>query len=314
MKSSALERHAVAGRAAFPIEATRRPPTAGERAVAADDRLRAEGLLELWDGGRLLVHRDYAELLRSHGLTTFEALWRGVGETLTKNAVRERTTSRFVLDSATGETAFYIKRHYPASWKERIKPWLHGRRPILGARAEWDALWWFHELGIPTMQPVAYGAADSRSLLVTEALPPGRKVAHLLREGIAAGDPLRKRLLQTVARLARRMHAAGLHHQDFYATHLLVAAGPGDRRVDEPERVYVLDLGRVCRRRQLALRWIVKDLAQLYHSTPQCSRLERLRFLRSYLGRPLSAADRKLMARIERKARRIARHTARHRL
>jgi len=151
----------------------------------------------------------------------------------------------------------------------------------------------------------------------------GRETGHLTRQtgrvakqngnaaanGRAAANganPHSREIVQELARVARTMHEAGMHHQDFYLTHLLIPdEGPSNR-------VYVIDLGRVRQRRRLSRRWVVKDLAQLNYSAHLAGRSSRARFLRAYLGRPLEAGDRALMRRIERKSRAIARHSARH--
>jgi heptose I phosphotransferase len=125
-----------------------------------------------------------------------------------------------------------------------------------------------------------------------------------------AGDELtRKRaLLAHVAAIARRMHAAGLHHQDFYLNHFLYCGDPADLDIR------VIDLGRVQQRPQLSHRWILKDLAQLDFSARRLSCRDRLRFLRLYLDRPFRPADRWLIRQIMLKSRYIATHTAKNNL
>jgi heptose I phosphotransferase len=76
----------------------------------------------------------------------------------------------------------------------------------------------------------------------------------------------------------------------------------------------VIDLGRVGFAENLSRRWILKDLAQLDFSARRLSCADRLRFLRIYLRRPFCPADRRLVRMIDRKSRRIAAHTAKHRL
>lgn len=256
---------------------------------------------ERWDGGRLLVNRAFAGILRANGLTTFESLMDFEGGTVAKNVLRERTTTRFALRDASGcETAFYIKRHGPAPLKEYLKPWLRLRRPILGAQHEWDAILRFHEAGIPTMTPVALGASGAHSFLVTEAIEGCNKLSDEVREKLGEQDV--RRLLAGVAQLARRMHAAGMHHQDFYLGHVLV-------RRDDPHEMYIIDLGRVRSHRRLARRWVVKDLGQFAYSASTLGRAERLRFFKAYLGRDLDSGDRRLWRQVERKSRAIARHS-----
>ncbi|MGH7202562.1 MAG: lipopolysaccharide kinase InaA family protein, partial [Planctomycetaceae bacterium] len=126
---------------------------------------------ERWDDGRLTVNRDFAPLLRAHGLTTFHALMHEVGGEVAKNLLRERTTSRFRLEDEDGSHCdFYIKRHRPPPVKEYVKPLLRLTWPVLGARNEWNALLDFHAAGISTMTPVALGEAGGESFLVTESL------------------------------------------------------------------------------------------------------------------------------------------------
>ena len=107
---------------------------------------------------------------------------------------------------------------------------------------------------------------------------------------------------------ARRMHGRGAHHQDFYLNHILWCGEP------EHLDLRVIDLGRVGFARRLSRRWIVKDLAQLDYSARGLSCTDRLRFLRLYLGRRFTSADRWLVRRIMWKSRQIAAHTEKHRL
>jgi heptose I phosphotransferase len=289
---------------------------------------------ETWDEGRLVVNRQFARLLRDHRLTTFRQLFDLIGGEVVRR-VGTRETTRITLNGPQGLSTFYLKRHGAPKWRDRIMPWLHGSRPIHGARNEWEAIFRFMDAGIPTMTPVAFGESGGRSLLITEALAArcnlleyagGRQDGSLplpffFGNGAApddAGGPhgtidSARELIGIVAEMARRMHAAGLHHQDFYLNHLLLCetAGEADDNIGKPD-IRVIDLGRARRQQPLALRWIVKDLAQLNFSAGRLSPQGRLRFLRIYLGRPFHADDRKLVRRIAGKSRRIAAHTAKH--
>lgn len=258
--------------------------------------------LERWDRGRLTINADHAALFRHAQLTTFEALWAytAAGE-VAKDLRAERLTLRFELTDANGAAhSFYIKRHRGTPWREYVKPLLQGRWPSVGARPEWRAVLAFHAAGLATMTPVALGETRAASFLITAAL----EGCHKLSEREAAQPPRERRdVVADVARIASQMHGAGLHHQDFYLGHLMRPDGD-----DGP--IHVIDLGRVQPHSPwTARRWIVKDLAQLNYSAQSATAAERLRFLRTYLGRPLSDADRPLMASILRKTARIARHS-----
>jgi heptose I phosphotransferase len=290
---------------------------------------------ERWDfgeslhaGGRLIVNRPFAALLHTHGLTTCQAFLEFAGGEVVRS-IGTRETRRVSLDGSDGIEVVYLKRHDAPRWRDRIKPLLHLARPIHGARPEWEAILQFAALGLPTMTPIAFGEQGSRSFLVTQALPAScnlleyveRRVGcahHALEQSVGKNNssplgghspPYELRdLIARVAAITRRMHDAGLHHQDLYLNHLLLC--DGTREAD----VRVIDLGRVRQRKKLANRWIIKDLAQLNFSARGLPCRERLRFLRLYLDRPFTPADRQLIRHIAFKSRRIARHTAKHRL
>lgn len=258
--------------------------------------------LETWDAGRLTINGDYAESFRHARLTTFEAIWERTAEAaVAKNLRADRVTLRFELMESDGQPrAFYIKRHQNVPWKDYVKPLLQLSWPSVGARPEWNALLAFHAAGLATMTPVAIGETSQASFLVTAAL----EACHKLSEREADQPPTARRDVVTdVADIARRMHAAGLHHQDFYLGHLM-------RPDDAMGPIHVIDLGRVQTHSPwTARRWIVKDLAQLNYSAKSATAAERLRFLRGYLGRRLAATDKPLVASILRKTERIARHS-----
>jgi heptose I phosphotransferase len=261
-----------------------------------------------WDGGRLTVNREFAPLLTRHALTTFDAIANFSGGQVAKNVLRERTTTRLDFAHADGATyTLYLKRHQRPRIAELIKPLLRLTRPIVGARNEWEAILRFHEIGIATMIPVALGEAGGRSFLITEGIPGCQKLTawldshrHCVHNGQLASL---RRIVAGVADVARTMHAVGMHHQDFYLTHLMLPQSGA------PAPIHVLDLGRARSHSRLARRWIVKDLAQLNYSADGVSSSERLRFLKRYLGRGLTRSDRAIVRSIVSKSRAIARHS-----
>ena len=267
-------------------------------------------VLENQDSGRLIVNATFADLLRRQGWQTFDTIWsQTMDASVAKKLRTDRITLRFTLDDLGKERVFYIKRHSRSSIKEYLKPLLRLTWPILGARNEWNALIEFHEVGLPTMTPVALGESGWNSFLITESLENCEKLSHLTDKTLSnqpMSETMRRQLLVQVAEISRRMHGAGLHHQDYYLGHLLQSKS-------DPTQIYVIDLGRVRKQRRLSERWIIKDLAQLDFSA-DASPIERLRFFRAYLGRPLTYADRRIMARIQSKKAAIARHSRKNRL
>lgn len=262
-----------------------------------------------WDSSRLQVNTAFTDLLRSNGLSTFESLMRYSGGEVAKHLIAERPTTRIELQGPHGPVICYLKRHAPAKLKEYLKPLIRLRWPRIGAQPEWDAICDFQEIGIPTMTPVACGRKGRESLLLTLAIEGCEKLSDWMKrtlrpinsEQVAAA----RRIICEVAAVVRKMHHAGLHHQDLYAGHILLPH-------DAARGVHLLDLGRVRRVRNLEMIWIVKDLAQLHYSARWFTMTDHLRFLQFYLGRPIQAADRTLIRRILRKAASIRQHSLKH--
>ena len=265
--------------------------------------------LEFWDQGRLIVNRDYANLLKQQGLQTFATLWDHTAQAAIAKKLRtDRMTLRFTLQDQGIERAFFIKRHTRSSWKEYVKPLLRLTWPILGARNEWNALIQFHAVGLPTMVPVALGESGSNSFLVTAALENCVKLSELNCGDASSQNDFRQRMIKDVAQLAKRMHAEGLHHQDFYLGHLMLSQA-------DQQTIYIIDLGRVQKQVPLSQRWIIKDLAQLnYSATSTVNDAERQCFWQEYLGHSPTVDDQRLIDRIRAKTATIARHSRKNKL
>ena len=305
--------------------------------------------LDHWDDGKLVVNHAFANLLRRQHWTTFAVIWSRTAEAAVAKKLRtDRVTLRFTLDDAGRERTFYIKRHGRSSLKEYIKPLLSLRWPILGARNEWNALLAFHEAGLPTMTPVAFGQHGSNSFLITEGLENCTKLSELERQPeperqpnqeresatalceesstvdagrlrdsaslrakpLPSAPPLGRNRRSLVERVARttRQMHRAGLHHQDYYLGHLLLPNPSANG-ELGDRIYVIDLGRARRQRPLSTRWIVKDLAQLNYSAHGASLTERVRFLREYLGRRIGPADKKLIATIAAKTAAIARHS-----
>lgn len=264
--------------------------------------------LDKLDSGRLVINQAFRQLFQEQGWTDFATIWSQTADAAVAKKLRtDRITLRFSLNDQGEQRYFYIKRHGRSSWKEYLKPLLRLTWPILGARNEWNAILAFHTIGLPTMTPVAFGESGTQSFLITESLENCRKLSELRFDATSPSQAaMRARFVRQIAQLTRKMHGAGIHHQDFYLGHLLQSQ-------PHPDRIYIIDLGRVRKHQTLSTRWIIKDLAQLDFSA-DATPFEQVRFLRDYLGRPLTTDDRRLMARIQSKKAAIARHSRKNRL
>jgi heptose I phosphotransferase len=226
-------------------------------------------------------------------------------------ALEARRTLRTEIDGR----GYFVKIHRGVGWVEILKNLASGRLPVLGAGNEWRAITRLTELGIDTMRVAAYGArsgspAARRSFIVTEELAPTISLEDYCRDWPNTPPPpaLKFALITRVAEMARRMHAGGVNHRDFYLCHFLLHLDPPPRA--DKLRLSLIDLHRAQVRNHTPVRWRDKDLAGLYFSALDIglSHRDRLRFLRTYFGEPLRTVLREraaLLARLEAEARRL---------
>lgn len=256
---------------------------------------------------RLVVEEQFRPLLAEQGLVEFEQFMTVEGHLVCRK--RGRSTVRL----EAGARAFYLKRNL-FNWVEFGKGLLRLRLPPRGAMQEWRNIERMAETGIASLIPVAFGEAlfwglEIRSFTMTEELYQCLPLDAVLRRLAESGQPgawqRKRQLVAKAAQLARRLHGAGLFHQDFYLSHIYV---------DPEDRLFLIDLQRVLKRPWRLRHFQVKDLGQLNYSaqrTAVITHTDRMRFLLHYLDRAsLAAQDKSLARRIAQKTRRIARHDA----
>ena len=258
--------------------------------------------------GNLFVNKDFSEFLDASGLDSFDDFMRLEG-VVVKSAVRERLTQRLNLEGVT----VYVKKHFFPGIREILKNFLRFSFP-LGALNEWRALLAFHAHNIPTMTPICAGRKplfwkiEKESFLLTDDLGEASRLDDFLKVNGAIscrGKVLetKKRILENLADITRRMHSAGINHRDYYLCHILM---------DNTERLYVIDLHRVNVRDKVGKRWMVKDLAALLFSSLEVpvTHGQRLAFYKRYMQiNRLSAHHKSMIRLIIKKCNKIARHT-----
>jgi heptose I phosphotransferase len=222
-------------------------------------------------------------------------------------AIAARRTLRFVA----GGRAYFAKIHRGVGWGEILKNVLTLRLPIVSARNEYEACEHLAACGLRAPTVAGFGErglnpARRESFVVCDAHDGFVSLEDFTADWSRhppAPEELR-RLVMAVAEFARRFHAVGLAHRDFYLCHLLLdqAAWRGGR-----VELGVLDLHRARIFRNLPTRWRKRDLAALLFSTLDLpiSRRSWYRFVRIYTGRPLRevfAADAPFWRQVERRA------------
>ncbi|PJE78685.1 Lipopolysaccharide core heptose(I) kinase RfaP [invertebrate metagenome] len=234
-------------------------------------------------------------------------VWQGqdIHELLTRldgveyRKLEARRTFRFEINGQ----GFFAKVHHGIGWGEIIDNLIRGRKPVLGADNEWQALNRLHELGIDTMTPVAFdkkglNPAQQHSYLVTEELKNMTSLEDVCKHwnNNPPPLPLKRAFIKKLATISRQLHDHGINHRDYYLCHFLMPntllTTDGQLRQDcSPDdlRFYLIDLHRAQLRETTPERWRIKDLSGLYYSAMECglNHHDLLRFIRIYTQQPL---------------------------
>jgi hypothetical protein len=223
-----------------------------------------------------------------------------------------------VIDHQNPSPGSYLKKHRGCTWRTRLAAVLRLAPPASPGRIEAESAIALNAIGIDVMPLTAYGEklhADGRleSFLLSEELEGYCELQDFIEQRFHATctrsvPNTLHRLIVQVANIARRFHAAGFNHRDFYCCHFLVK-----EILPEQFDVRLIDLQRVQRRRWFRRRWIVKDLAQLASMLPKAhiGCREKVLYLRRYLGvKKLRPEDKRLVRSVLAKLEAIRRHTS----
>lgn len=193
-------------------------------------------------------------------------------------ALEGRRTLRFEFEGK----GYFLKYHAGVGWKEIIKNTLQGRSAVLGAENEFLAVNKLHELGVGTMNAVAYGTrganpAKRESFIITEAIEPSISLEELAEQWqqVPVKPAVKRSYISRVAKMAGQMHAGGVNHRDFYICHFLLR---------EDDSLSIIDLHRSLIHARVPQRWLLKDLAGLAFSAypVALTARDKLRFVRDY--------------------------------
>ncbi len=167
------------------------------------------------------------------------------------------------------------------------------------ARCEFQNYATFTRLGIACAEPIACGEERDalgrlrRAFIVTRAIPSAQTLVEFWSERRATRAE-RITLIEQLARWTRRLHDENFFHHDLVWRNILV-----NRDGAGTPRLWWIDCPRGAFNTWAALRSrkLLKDLASLDKSAAQfCSRAERLRFVKIYLGTTrLDGAAKKLI-------------------
>lgn len=213
---------------------------------------------------------------------------------------KEKDNRRVFRFELAGQS-WFAKVHHGVGWREIFKNLVSLRTPILSARNEWRAIREFERLGVPTLEPAAFGEkgfnpAARDSFLITREVEQFITLEDLAARWAEVSDPVRlkRALIDHLAVLSRTLHDNGVNHRDFYLCHFLLEIPDGIEGIlDRPLLIRVVDLHRaMIFRGQVNTRWREKDLGALLYSSMHIglTRRDIYRFIRGYTGLPLRQA------------------------
>ena len=289
--------------------------TAAVRRQGSYYRAVQESFVPLRDG-QGFTHADYRNILRKAGLDTVAGVFAfDRGESLDKPGLVRRERLRVTIPGhSSDEVVLYVKRYGRPSVGQLLKRWFARDSQATGAY-DFAAAMALGKVGIDVPRPIAVGwdgrgFSERRSYVIMEELPNAEALERLLPRWSQAKNECellrdRKKLVEQLAALVRRLHGSGYCHRDLYLAHVFLS-----RDCDGVERLCLIDLHRVFHPALRRRRWRVKDLSQLYYSSRDYfTRAEIMRFLRGYLGcSRLSGEDKRFARAVYRKSLRIARH------
>lgn len=199
---------------------------------------------------------------------TFDALMQLQGK-----AFRDVKGRKTIQVQMAGKS-YFLKQHFGIGWREIVKNLLSFKKPILGAMTEVHAIEKLGELGIATTPLVAYGQrgsnpANLQSFVLTQDLGDITSLEDLCSDWKLSPpeSKFKKALIIEIAKLAARLHAAGLCHRDFYLCHLVMKKS---ELAEGNINLILIDLHRMLTDQPVGGRAAMKDIAGLYFSAIDC--------------------------------------------
>ncbi len=262
-----------------------------------------------------LVAEPFKDALAGLGLTSLDAVFTfDSARDLAKPSLgrfRRRLQFEVVPAGAAQPVKIFLKRYDRPPVRQQLRHWLSHRRRGSFALQERETADRLRSAGINTPRTIACGEQwaslfERRSFLMTEEIEDSESLERKLPP--CFDDPAPSPRREFICRLAtfiRRFHETGCRHRDLYLSHIFCS---------DTGQLTLIDLARASQP-ILRRRFQIKDIAQLHYSAPagSFSRTDRLRFYRTYTGRPrLSAQDRVFIRQVLRKAAKMARHSIKH--
>ncbi len=262
------------------------------------------------------VDPDYQLGLREVGITSIDSVFSfSQGTDLHKeNLAPYRSRIEFKITSP--ERTLFLKRYDRAPILVQLKSWLNHRRRASLSSFEFEPAGRLNAARINAPKTICRGQQwgglfEKRSFIITEKIADAQSLEKKLpacfdEPSNTKNRKLRNEFIDKLANFVKKFHATNYRHRDLYLCHIFH---------DASDKFYLIDLARAFKPRLFAERFRVKDIAQLYYSTPgsKFSRTDRLRFYQQLTGRDkLTKKDKRFIGKVKNKAKRMAKHDSKH--
>jgi len=258
------------------------------------------------------IHPEYENALREIGLCSLEAVFNYQdGENLGKKNLPDYR-KRMQTSVESTNLRLFLKRFTNPPLKEQLKNWLAHKRRISMAGSELKPAIELADKKVNVPEVVAFGqkwkeGVEEKSFIITKEIPDAVSLESNLpqyfyeREGSSKAS--KDKFIKELAEDIRNFHNTGLRHRDLYLSHIFY---------NQNTNVFTLiDLARCFKPLLFKKRYLLKDIAQLYYSSPYriVSKSDKLRFYLYYTKKKkLSSKDKLFISRVKSKAERMAQH------
>jgi len=257
----------------------------------------------------------YKNGLAQLGLDSLDAVFEfQSGKNLIKNDLAPHR-GRLEFQIEFPQTSLFLKRYNHPPVLAQVKNWIASKKRISCAYAESQSITKLHELGINVPEMIACGQKggmfEHRSFIIIEKIKDAQSLEKKLPDcfdnpSTYENLKLRREFIKKLAIFIKKFHDTGYRHRDLYLCHIFQNRA-GD--------FYLIDLARAFKPAIFVESYRIKDLAQLYYSSPAMyfSKTDRMRFLLTYLGhQKLTSADKAIVKKIKNKANRMSHHDIKH--
>lgn len=256
----------------------------------------------------MCIAPEFADCFKKIGLESIDDIFKFAGG---ENLIKENLASfrqRIKFQTENPKATLFLKRYQNTPAIKQIDNWLSRQKRISTMDCDRMPAKILSRLGINVPKTVAFGVQwqgvfEKRSFIITEKIPNAESLEKRLPASFFSD---RKKFVENLAVFVSKFHKTGFRHRDLYLCHIFC---------DDAGKFTLIDLNRVFKPMFFGEKFLVKDLAQLYYSSPGSviTRADRLRFYLAYAGKTkLSICDRMLIKKIKLKTKQMAKHDKKH--